>query len=116
MALDTAKLYLHHIWKNHRLPQMIISDCGPQFTSQIMQDVCKCLRFTSKLSTAHHPQTDGQIEQMDRDLEQYLCMFCAEKQDEWLDWLLIVQFSYNLKISASSKKSSFEVTHSYVCP
>ena len=60
-ALDTTKLYLHHVWKNHRV------DCiklQTKFTSQVMQDVCKHLGITSKLSTAHHMQTDGQTEQM----------------------------------------------------
>ena len=40
-ALDTTKLYLFHVWKDHGLPQTIISDCSPQFTSQIMNNLCK---------------------------------------------------------------------------
>ena len=39
-ALDTAGLYLFHVWKDHGLPQTIVSDCGPQFTSQVMNDLC----------------------------------------------------------------------------
>ena len=40
-ALDTAKLYLFHVWKDHRLPHTIVSDWGPQFTLQVMTDLCK---------------------------------------------------------------------------
>ena len=40
-ALDTAKLYLFHVWKDHGLPRTIISDQGPQFASQVMTDLCK---------------------------------------------------------------------------
>ena len=64
IALDTTKLYLFHIWKDHGLPQTIISDCGPQFALQVMSDLCKQLSITPKLSTTHHPQMDGQMEVM----------------------------------------------------
>ena len=40
-ALDTAKLYLRHVWKHHGLPTGIVSDRGPQFASQVMKDICK---------------------------------------------------------------------------
>ena len=55
MALDTTKLYLFHVWKDHGLPRTIVSDQGPQFTSQVMMDLCKRLSILPKLSTAHHP-------------------------------------------------------------
>ena len=63
-ALDTAKLYLFHIWKDHGLPHTIVSDQGPQYTSQVMTDLCKRLSISPKLSMAHHPQMDGQMEVM----------------------------------------------------
>jgi transposase InsO family protein len=113
-ALDTARLYLHNVWKNHGLPSSIVSDRGPQFASQVMRDLCKRLGIQLKLSTAFHPQTDGQTERMNRDLQQYLRLFTAEKQDEWVDWLPLAQFSYNTKKQASIQKSLFEVTRSYV--
>ena len=40
-ALDTAKLYLFHVWKDHGLPRTIVSHRGPQFASQVMMDLCK---------------------------------------------------------------------------
>jgi transposase InsO family protein len=79
-----------------------------------MRDLCKRLGIQPKLSTAFHPQTDGQTEQMNRDLQQYLRLFTAEKQDEWVDWLPLAQFSYNTKKQASTQKSPFEVTRFYV--
>jgi hypothetical protein len=51
---------------------------------------------------------------MNRDLQQYLRLFTAEKQDKWVDWLPLAQFSYNTKKQASTQKSLFEVTRSYV--
>jgi hypothetical protein len=61
-ALDTAQLYLHNVWKNHRLPSSIVSDQGTQCASQVMRDLCKRLGIQPKLSTVFHPQTDGQTE------------------------------------------------------
>ena len=112
-VLDTAQLYLHNVWKIHGLPSSIVSDRGPQFASQVMRDLCKWLGIQSKLSTAFHPQIDGHTERMNRDLQQYLCLFTVEKQHEWVDWLPIAQFSYNTKKQASTQKSPFEVTQSY---
>ena len=49
-----------------------MSDYGPQFALQIMKDLCTQLGIKAKLSIAHHLQTDGQIEHMNKDLQQYL--------------------------------------------
>ena len=64
-ALDTAKLYLCHVWKHYGLPTGIVSDRGPQFALQVMKDICKRLGIQPRLSTAYHLQTDGQMERID---------------------------------------------------
>ena len=75
-----------------------------------MKDICKRLGIQPRLSTAYHPQTDGQTERINRDLQQYLHIFTSEKQDEWVSWLPLAQFSYNTKKQLSTEKSLFEVT------
>ena len=112
-ALDTTKLYLCHVWKHHGLPIGIVSDRGPQFASQVMKDICKRLGIQPWLSTTYHPQMDRQIERINWDLQQYLCIFTSEKQNEWVSWLPLTQFSYNTKKQLSIEKSPFEVTWSY---
>ena len=112
-ALDTAKLYLFHVWKDHGLPHTIISDRGLQFASQVMTDLCKRLGIAPKLSTAHHPQTDGQTEVMNREVQQYLRLFCAEEQDQWSDWLGIAQFAINNRHHSAMKFSPFQLTRTY---
>ena len=74
-AEELAQLFRDNIWKLHRLPDSIISDRGPQFAAGIMRELNRMLRIEMKLSTAFHPQTDGQTEQMNQELEQYLHMF-----------------------------------------
>ena len=112
-ALDTAKLYLFHVWKDHGLPHTIVSDRGPQFASQVMTDLCKRLSITPKLSTAHHPQTDGQTKVMNREVQQYLRLFCAEEQDRWSDWLGLAQFAINNRQHSATKFSPFQLTRTY---
>jgi hypothetical protein len=66
-------LYRNHVWKLHGLHNSIISDCRPQFAAAFMKELNKLLRITTKLSMAYHPQTDGQTERMNQEIEQYLC-------------------------------------------
>ena len=61
-AEQTADLFIQHVWKLHGTPRKVISDRGPQFASKFLQEVFIRLGITSALSTAYHPQTDGQSE------------------------------------------------------
>jgi len=63
------------MWKLHSLPESIILDKGPQFVAELMRELNQMLEIKSKMSTAFHPQTDGQMERVNQELEQYLRMF-----------------------------------------
>ena len=73
-----AELFLKHVWKLHGLPQCVISDCGSQFVAEYMHELYCLLGIEIAASTAYHPQTDGQTEWVNQELEQYLCLFVAE--------------------------------------
>ena len=113
-ALDTAKLFLANVWKHHGLPHSITLDRGPQFAAQVMQKLNKALGIATKLSTSFHPQTDRQTEIVNKEIGKFLRIYCFEKQDSWFAWLPIAQFSINTKKHASTKKSPFDVTRSYL--
>jgi len=70
-----ARLFRNNVWKLHGLPESIILDRGLQFAAGLMRELNKILGIKSKLSTAFHPQTDGQTERVNQELEQYLRMF-----------------------------------------
>jgi len=61
---EIAKIYQDEIWKLHGIPRTILSDRGPQFASRFMEDLTKVLGTKQMLSTAYHPQMDGQTEQI----------------------------------------------------
>ena len=71
-AQETARLLLHHVWRYHGTPKEVISDRGPQFDPQVWKQLCKDLQIEQKMSTAYHPQTDGQTERTNQGLEHYL--------------------------------------------
>jgi len=66
-----ARLFKDNVWKLHSLPESIISDRRLQFAAGLMRELNAMLGIDSKLLTAFHPQMDGQIEQMNQELEQY---------------------------------------------
>ena len=61
-AEETSQLYIDHIWKCTGLPKKVISDRGPQFVSKVMREIWEKLGVKSSLSTAFHPQTDGETD------------------------------------------------------
>src|SRR5258708_7888531 len=60
-------------------------------------------------STSYHPQTDGQMEHMNQEIEAYLCIFVSHQQDDWADWLLLAEFVYNNKVHAAMHQAPFEL-------
>jgi len=75
LAEGLARLFRDKVWKLHRLLESIISDRKPQFTAGLMRELNQMLGIKSKLSMAFYPQTDGQTERVNQELEQYLRMF-----------------------------------------
>ena len=62
LAEGLARLFRDHVWKLHGLPESIISDRGAQFATNLMKKLNQILGIETRLSTAFHPQTDGQTE------------------------------------------------------
>ena len=71
-ALGAAHLFLAHVWKLHRLPRQVVSDRGPQFIVEFTWELYWLLGVKLAATTAYHPQGDGQMEQVNQELEQYL--------------------------------------------
>ena len=69
---EIARLFIDNVYKYHGLPDDIISNRGTQFTSKFWQSLFKILQVEIKLSSAYHPQIDGQTERVNQVLEQYL--------------------------------------------
>src|ERR1035438_6752333 len=82
---QTASLVFQHVVHLHGLPDNIISDQGPQLAACIWSHLFQQLGTAISLSSAFHPQTDGQSEQVNQVLEQDLCCTINYNQDNWVD-------------------------------
>lgn len=90
-----ATTLLHHIFRQFGIPDGIVSDRGSLFTSKFWAAFCWHLATTRRLSTAFHPQTDGQTERQNQSVEHYLRTYCGFAQDDWALKLCLAQFVYN---------------------
>jgi len=110
-AEGLARLFRDNVWKLHGLPESIILDRGPQFAAGLMRELNEMLGIKSKLSMAFHPQTDGQTERVNQELEQYLRMFIDHRQEQWPEWLGTAEFAYNNKAHSSTRTLPFKANY-----
>jgi len=106
-AAGAANLYLRNVWKLHGLPCKVVSDGGPQFVAAFMKELYRLLGIEAASSTAYHPQTDGQTERINQELEQYLRVFVGERQDDWYSLLPLAEFAYNNHVHSSTQQTPF---------
>ena len=112
-ALTTAELFRDHVWCQHGLPSSVVSDCGSIFASHFMGELYKILEIKRKMSTAFHPQTDGQTERLNREINTYLRIYVSDRQQDWAKWIKIAQFVWNNTVLSVTTDSPFGITCSY---
>jgi hypothetical protein len=106
-APELAKLFVREVVRLHGVPSSIISDRDPRFTSSFWQELWKQLGTRLAMSTAYHPQTDGQTERANRTIEDILRAYVNHKQNDWDELLPLVEFAYNNSKQASTGFSPF---------
>ena len=110
-AAMVAQLYFEHIFKLHGLPKTIVSDRDRIFLSKFWQELFSLLKVSLHLSSAYHPQSDGQTEVINRCLEGYLRCMTGEKPAEWMLWLPLAEWWYNTNWHSSIGVTPFEVIY-----
>src|SRR5258705_5543108 len=109
-SLDSARvtwLFLEHIWHHHRLPEEVISNRRSAFISNFSRELTALLGVKLTPSTSYHPQTDGQTERVNQEIEAYLRGFMSHQQDDWADWLPLAEFAYNNKVHTATHRTPF---------
>jgi RNase H-like domain found in reverse transcriptase/Reverse transcriptase (RNA-dependent DNA polymerase)/Integrase zinc binding domain/Chromo (CHRromatin Organisation MOdifier) domain len=112
-AEDLAYAFLKVVISQHGLPEEIISDRDKLFTSKFWKSLMAQLGTNHKLSTAFHPQTDGQTERLNQTLEQYLRSYVNQQQDNWVQLLPMAQLAYNGAKSEPTGVSPFFANFGY---
>lgn len=109
----TAELLMQHVWKLHGLFDTAVSDRGTQFTAEVWQHLCRLLRITAKMSTAFHPETDGQSEIVNSEIERYLRTYVNYQQDDWVKWLFMAEFAANNTESSTTRVTPFYANYGF---
>ena len=95
-AKDLAKIFVRDVWRLHGLCDSIVSDRGPLFVAEFWKAVCHRLQINVSLSTSYHPETDGQTENANAFMEQYLRQYIDYSQNDVVRILLpILPSVYN---------------------
>jgi len=110
-ALHIAKLFLDNIYKLHGLPRAIISDRDPIFTSTLWQELFRLTDTQLLMSSAYHPQTDGQTERLNQCLEGFLRCTVHSCPKQWSKWLSVAEFWYNMNYHSALGQSPFQVLY-----
>ncbi|GJW01669.1 putative reverse transcriptase domain-containing protein [Tanacetum coccineum] len=110
-----ARLYLKEVVTRHGIPVSIICDRDPRFASNFWRSLQNALGTNLDMSTAYHPQTDGQSERTIQTLEDMLCACAIDFGKGWVNHLPLVEFSYNNSYHASIKAAPFEALYGRKC-
>ena len=110
-----AQIYLNEVVRLHGVPLSIISDRGPQFTSRFWRALQEALGTRLDLSTAFHPQTDGQSERTIQILEDMLRACVLDFGGNWESYLPLAEFAYNNSYQASIQMAPFEALYGRRC-
>jgi transposase InsO family protein len=113
-AEGMARLFARHVYCYYGAPESIVSDRGPQFVSRFWKEFCRILGTKVSISTAGHPQTDGQTEIMNQYLDQRLRPFVNYYQDNWSELLPMMDYAQlTLPHSSLGMMSPFELLNGY---
>ena len=111
-AKETAELFLQNVFRYHGLPDSIVSDRDPRFTSHFWENLHKILGIKLLMSTADHPQTDGQSEATVKIVQKLIRPFAFQEQD-WETLLPSLEFAYNDTQQSTTGKTPFYLNYGY---
>lgn len=94
-ALEVANMFVSVVFRSHGVPKTLLTDRDPRFTSNLFREISKLLGVKQAMSSAFHPQTDGQTERVNRVVEEMLRHFVHPRLDDWDTYLAMVEFAIN---------------------
>ena len=113
-AKGLAMLFLNTVFKLHGIPTKLISDHDPRFVSKFWQTLFNELGMTLNLSTAFHPQTDGQNKRFNQVVEQILRCYVNSYGNDWPRYLAVTEFAINSAVNRTTGSCPFEVVYGFV--
>ena len=102
-----AHVFIDAVLSKKGLPHVMVSDRDPRITAAFWQTLFTSLGSKLNISTSHHPETDGQTENVHRSIEQILRAYVSPLHDDWATWLPIAEFAYNNHVHSSTHQTPF---------
>ena len=112
-ASTIAQAFLDNVVKLHGLPNSIVSDRDTVFVSHFWTQLFKLYKVNLTLSTAYHPETDGQTERVNQCLEMFLRCSVQDSPKTWKSWLSLAELWYNSSFHSSLGCSPFKALYGY---
>ncbi len=112
-TLELTYKFLSHVVRLHGLPTSIVSDRDTKFTSLFWTELHRLLGIKLKLSTAFHPQTDGQMECMIQSVTQILRATIRPDQRDWMLKIPMTEFAINSSVNKTTGFAPFELIYGY---
>lgn len=112
-ALDVAYTFMDKVFKLHGLPRTLVSDRDSKFTSLVWREIMRLLGTKLLLSTAYHPQTDGQTERMNQVLQEMLRHWVNPQQNNWDTLLATAEFAINNSFSEAVRNTPFRLNYGH---
>jgi transposase InsO family protein len=106
-AQEVANHFVDAVFRSHGVPKTLLTDRDPRFTSNLFREISKLLGVKQAMSTAFHPQTDGQTERVNRVVEEMLRHFVQPRLDDWDQHLAMVEFAINNAYQESTGNTPF---------
>ncbi|PKU82811.1 hypothetical protein MA16_Dca006109 [Dendrobium catenatum] len=113
-ALHIAHLFFHQIVRLHGIPHSLTSDRDVKFISHFWRKLWKQLGTDLRLSSAYHPQSDGQTEVVNRTLGNMLRCLVQEYPMQWEEVMTTAEFAYNSMVNRSSGKTPFSIVYTKI--
>ena len=108
-----AKSFMESFITKFGMPQVLLTDQGSNFTSELFKNLCKLLKIKKIQTSAYHPQSNGALERSHQTLKDYLKHFINKSQSDWDQWIHLATFSYNTTPHTSSGFSPYELVFGY---
>lgn len=106
---------LHKCIINYGPAEKLITDQGTEFNNKIMEYITKLLGIRKKYTTAYNPQADGLAENMMRTIKDMLATCVSTAQDDWSEYVEIIQLLYNTTVSSATDRTPFSLLYGREC-